>query len=170
MILFSSTRLNFYKMSDEHFEDFCRMEMDPEVMKHYTSRKHGSREAALESFKRYMIYMEKHPKRGGFMAFSNLTGEFVGLGVLIHLELNPLNCQHEVGYRLPVKFWGQGYATEIAKTLIEYGFNSLGLKEILGTTNPENIISEKVLIKSGLEKIGTTTHYGGSNLFSIKKK
>lgn len=145
------------------------MELDPEVMKYYTSRPTGKREYALNSFNQYMKYMEKHPTLGAFMAFSKISGEFVGLGVLMHLALNSNEERYEVGYRLPTKSWGQGYATEIALTLMHFGFDTLGLSEIYGTTNPENTTSEKVLMKCGLVKIGTTPEYGGSNLFKIKK-
>lgn len=167
--LLTSQRLNFFALTKEHIEEFCQMDMDSEVMKHYTSRPHGTRDQAIQSFNRYMDYMKLHPKLGGFMAFKKETNEFVGLGVLIHLELNPKNKAHEVGYRLPVHMWGKGYATEIAKTLIDYGFNELNFTEILGTTNPDNKTSEKVLLKCGLKFIGRIDNYGGSNSFKITK-
>lgn len=145
------------------------MELDPEVMKYYTSRPTGKLEHAQMSFDRYMEYMNKHPELGAFMAFSRISNEFVGLGVLMHLALDPNESRYEVGYRLPTRSWGQGFATEIARTLIHYGFETLNFKEIFGTTNPANSISEKVLMKCGLVKIGTTPQYGGSNLFKIEK-
>ncbi len=170
MLLFSSQRLDFYKLSEQYLEDFCQMDMDPEVMEFYTSRPHGTREDALKSFERYRLYMEKCPTLGGFMAFSKETKEFIGLGVLIHLELNHSNKDHEVGYRLPKNAWGQGYATEICKTLIQYGFETLKFKEIFGTTNPEHVVSQKVLLKCGLKKIGSSPNYGGSTLFKVSKR
>lgn len=167
MILFSSDRLIYKKLTNEYLEEFCQMDMDPEVMKYYTSRSHGTREDALKSFNRYADYMKINPSFGGFMAFLKDTNEFVGLGVLIHLELNQASPDYEVGYRLPVHQWGKGYATEIAQALIQYGFETLKLKEIFGTTNPDNKVSEKVLEKCGLVKIGTTSNYGGSNFFKL---
>lgn len=169
MILFSSQRLDFYKMSDEHFEDFCQMEMDPEVMSFYTSRPHGTREQAVAVYKKYTDYMTQFPELGAVMAFSKETKEFVGLGVLIHLELNSANDKHEVGYRLPTKSWGKGYATEMCLALIERGFNVLGFEEILGTTNPEHVVSQKVLMKCGLVKVGHSSNYGGSTVFRLSK-
>ncbi len=169
MIILQSKRLNFYKLSQNTFEELCQMELDPEVMKYYTSRPTGKREYAVNSFNRYMEYMDLHPKLGAFMAFTKDSEEFVGLGVLMHLALDPNENRYEVGYRLPTKNWGKGFATEIANALLNYGFETLGLTEIYGTTNPENSISERVLTKCGLKKIGTTPEYGGSNLFKITK-
>lgn len=170
MNLFSSERLHYSLLSRNHLEDFVAMDMDPKVMAFYTNRPHGTREHALKSFDRYQDYMAKFPKLGGFVAHSRETGEFVGLGVLIHLELNPAETRYEVGYRLPQKSWGQGYATEICERLIEYGFQDLGFQEIYGTTNPAHIVSQKVLLKCGLENIGTSSNYGGSTMFKIVKK
>ncbi len=56
----------------------------------------------------------------------------------------------EVGYRLLKKFWSQGYATEMSKALIEYGFNQMKLDKIVGITHPENFASQNVLTKAGL--------------------
>lgn len=169
MILFNSDRLNFYQLSEQYFEEFCQMDMDPDVMEFYTSRPHGTREAALQSFKRYQDYMKNFPQLGGFMAFAKESNLFIGLGVLIHLELNPANDRYEVGYRLPKYAWGQGYASEICKTLINYGFEALKFDEIYGTTNPSHLVSQKVLMKCGLQNIGSTPNYGGSTLFKISR-
>lgn len=169
MLVFDSTRLNFYKLSDKYFEEFCAMDMDDEVMEFYTSRPHGTREQAMTSYLRYKDYQEKFPDLGGFMAFNKEDGSFAGLGVLIHLELNSQNTSYEVGYRLPQNAWGKGYATEIAERLLEYGFNQLGFSEIFGTTHPAHLVSQKVLTKIGMKKIGSSMNYGGSTVFKIVK-
>lgn len=170
MLVFSSTRLDFFMLSEQYLEEFCQMDMDAEVMKFYTSRPHGTREQAVASFDRYKVYMEKFPKLGGFMAFTKDTKEFVGLGVFIHLELNPENNKYELGYRLPTHQWSKGYATEIANRLLEYGFHDLGMTEIYGTINPENIVSGKVLLKIGMKEVGYSTNYGGSTVFKISRE
>lgn len=164
-MIFETDRLKFYKLTTDHFNDFIGMEMDAEVMKYYTNRAHGTLEAAQKSFDRYQDYMGKFPKLGGFVAISKETNEFIGLAVIIHLELNTESKDFELGYRLPQKSWGKGYATEMAKGLLEYGLNQLSLKEIYGTTHPENIVSQKVLLKIGMKYIGESTNYGGSKVF-----
>lgn len=50
---------------------------------------------------------------------------------------------------------GQGYATEATRASLEYGFNTLGLNEIIGLTHPENSASQSVLLKCGM----TFTHH-----------
>ena len=161
----TSSRLTFKMLSDEFLEEFIEMDLDPEVMEFYTNRPHGKREYAISSFERYKSYMERNPTLGGFFAFSKATGEFVGLGVLIHLELNDQNDKHEVGYRLPKRSWGQGYATEICNALIDHGFVNLGMNEIYGTTHPDHVVSQKVLMKCGLIPSGSSEAYGGSSIY-----
>ncbi len=57
----------------------------------------------------------------------------------------------EIGYRFHKKFWGKGYASEIAFAVRDHGFSTLGLERIVGITHPENFGSQKVLEKIGLE-------------------
>src|SRR5216684_4372351 len=41
----------------------------------------------------------------------------------------------EVGWRLAADQWRHGYATEGAKAALDYGFNTVGLKEIVSFTS-----------------------------------
>lgn len=58
----------------------------------------------------------------------------------------------ELGYNIHYKYWNTGIATEACQVLIDYGFNTQGLKQITAVIVPENVASEKVLIKAGLHK------------------
>lgn len=56
----------------------------------------------------------------------------------------------EIGYVLKEKEWNKGFATEIARRLIEYGFDALNLPEIFATVDDDNFPSIHVLEKSGM--------------------
>ena len=88
MMDIQSERLIYIKMTEGHFNDFCEMELDAEVMKYYTSRPHGTVETARASFERYLNYQTLYPHLGAFLVFNKISHEFIGLGVIIHLELN----------------------------------------------------------------------------------
>jgi RimJ/RimL family protein N-acetyltransferase len=45
--------------------------------------------------------------------------------------------------------WGQGLATEAARTSVEYGFGTAGLREVIGLVVEGNIGSIRVLEKCG---------------------
>jgi RimJ/RimL family protein N-acetyltransferase len=56
----------------------------------------------------------------------------------------------EVGWRLSAEHWNKGYATEGAKAALAFGFESLGLDEIVSFTVPDNQRSRRVMEKIGM--------------------
>lgn len=62
----------------------------------------------------------------------------------------------EIGWRLRSQYWGKGYATEGAKAVLKYGFETVGLNEIVSITVPQNIRSIRVM-----ERIGMTRDLNG---------
>lgn len=45
-------------------------------------------------------------------------------------------------------YWGQGLATEAARAALHYGFNQLGLSDIIAVVEPANIASVTVFCLS----------------------
>lgn len=128
---------------------------DPEVMRYVGS---GVADESLEKTRmgiRRTIARDKD-KPLGFWAVELLESrEVIGGALLKHL---PDRSDVEVGYHLGRKWWGQGYATEIATALLRYGFEQLGLEKIVGVTYPENVASQNVLQKAGLVHVGDTIY------------
>ncbi len=60
----------------------------------------------------------------------------------------------EIYYKLLPEYWGKGYATETAKTLIHFGFDFLELHRVEAGVATENIRSVKVLEKAGMTREG----------------
>jgi len=58
----------------------------------------------------------------------------------------------EIGYWLVPKHWKNGYATESTKAVIDYTLNTLKVKNIYGHFEKNNIASQKVLSKCGLNQ------------------
>lgn len=58
----------------------------------------------------------------------------------------------EIGYRVNQRYWHQGIATEIVRTLIPYLFDYIGLSRIQATVMPQNIFSARALLKNGFTK------------------
>jgi [ribosomal protein S5]-alanine N-acetyltransferase len=57
----------------------------------------------------------------------------------------------DFGYILHSDYWGRGYGTEIAKAMVRFGFEQLGMHRIWATCRPQNIASSRVLEKAGLK-------------------
>jgi len=82
------------------------------------------------------------------------SGEFMGF-VGIALQEIPgvafMPC-HEIGWRLDKKFWGQGYATEAARIILDFGLNEIGIDQIFSFTAAQNLPSINVMKKIGLRE------------------
>ena len=55
----------------------------------------------------------------------------------------------ELTYALGKDYWGQGYATEAGKVLIEYGFAQLGIDRIINAISPTNFRSRNLMLRLG---------------------
>jgi len=60
----------------------------------------------------------------------------------------------EIGYWLGVPFWGQGYATEAARAVIDYAFGELGRVTLQAGARVSNGASRRVLEKCGFQWTG----------------
>lgn len=58
----------------------------------------------------------------------------------------------EVGWRLAAAHWGRGYAPEAALAALRFGFEDLGLEEIVALTSVGNARSRRVMSKLGMTR------------------
>ncbi|MBA2720982.1 MAG: GNAT family N-acetyltransferase [Chloroflexi bacterium] len=58
----------------------------------------------------------------------------------------------EIGWRLAHAAWGHGYATEAARAALRFGFDDLGLDEIVSFTVPANVRSRAVMERLGMTR------------------
>ncbi|HEV7645440.1 MAG TPA: GNAT family N-acetyltransferase [Pyrinomonadaceae bacterium] len=60
--------------------------------------------------------------------------------------------QVEIYYGFSKNAWDQGFATEAARSMLRFAFETAKLESVAGVTQPENTASQKVLEKIGLKK------------------
>jgi RimJ/RimL family protein N-acetyltransferase len=79
------------------------------------------------------------------------VASFAGfLGLLVpRFETHFTPCV-EIGWRLSAEHWGHGYATEGARAALAFGFEVLGLEEIVSFTVPGNRRSRRVMERIGM--------------------
>lgn len=141
-------RLILRRWRDTDREPFARMNADPAVMEFFPACL--SRAESDEG----VDLVEKHFRDRGFGFFAaELRGQvpfigFIGLNV-------PRFVAHftpcvEIGWRLAAEYWGRGLATEGAVAAMQYGFQTLGLDEIVAFTVPANVRSRRVMDKLGM--------------------
>ncbi len=72
----------------------------------------------------------------------------------IGLMLTPAEDRGEMGYWIGKPYWNQGYATEAGKSLLQYGFEVLGLNRIYARYLTRNPASGRVMSKMGMKYEG----------------
>ncbi len=64
----------------------------------------------------------------------------------------------EIGWHFHPDAWGHGYATEAARAVLRHGFDG-GLPQVVAVTHPENLASQQVCRRIGMEHQGQTGRY-----------
>jgi ribosomal-protein-alanine N-acetyltransferase len=106
--------------------------------------------ANIEASKKILtdiIFPQYKNKIGRWAVHLKSNNEFIGwCGLKFIAEDNEI----DLGYRFFQNRWGKGYASESAKAVMDYGVNTLELKNIIARAAKENIASIKVIKKLGM--------------------
>ncbi len=126
-------------------EDFYTLNLDPEVIKYTGDQAFPHLQAAEDFLLRYEQYEQYGLGRMGVI--EKPSGDFLGW---CGLKYSPDTEEYDLGFRFYRRYWNRGYATETALRSIEFGFQELGLRRIIGRARKENPASVRVLGKVGM--------------------
>ena len=130
-------------------EPFAVLNSDPRLMKHFPCTLSRDESDALAE----RIEASFDQNGFGLWAVEIQNGApfvgFVGLAVP-RFEAHFTPCV-EIGWRIAAEHWNQGYATEAARAVLAFGFETLQLEEIVSFTVPENLPSRRVMEKIGMK-------------------
>lgn len=147
--ILETKRLYLRELTPDDAEDFLKLNQDHEVIRYTGDIPFNNIQEAtsfLQNYNQYEIY-----GMGRWAVIKKEDNRFLGwCGLKYSAELNEV----DIGFRFHKKFWNQGYATESAKAYLEFGFDQLNLKRIIGRAMKNNISSVKVLEKIGMTYIG----------------
>jgi RimJ/RimL family protein N-acetyltransferase len=97
--------------------------------------------------------LEHYYQDWGFGPFAVVewhSGEVIGYcGLFFFPDVNG-QPEVEIGYRLRRSSWGQGYASEAARVVHNYAFDTLGLKRLIAMIDPDNADSIRVAENLGM--------------------
>jgi ribosomal-protein-alanine N-acetyltransferase len=146
----TTERLGLRRFDREDLDFLVDLYSDPEVTRHLGGQKDRAQaEVLLQS--RILDYYDRHPGLGTWLTVERATGARVGFHLLNHIQGESIV---QVGYTLARGSWGRGYATEMARAVLRYGFVDLALPNIAAIANLDNTASQKVLQKIGLRRHG----------------
>ena len=169
-IFLETQRLILKKTAPSDFDDLLALRSDPDVMKYIGDGKIKTPEDIKWFLDMAIPYQQKHGI-GFCSVFEKESGDFIGQAGLFHISFHEEHPDIEAAYRLHKKFWGNGYATELATALINWGFEHLPVNRLVALINPENTASRHVLEKAGMTYTGIVEHYGEEKpCYEIYKK
>lgn len=150
-------RLILREILPTDLEDMFEMDSNPKVNKYLGIEPVTSRE---QTEKYIQFIREQYAGRGigRWAAIEKASGDFIGWsGIKLNTgeedSLNGKQNFYDIGYRFIPRYWGKGYATESALVALDYGFKVKQYDVIAGIALIENIGSNKVLQKIGLQHI-----------------
>ncbi|WP_271855739.1 GNAT family N-acetyltransferase [Patiriisocius marinus] len=150
--------LRLWKASD--YFPFAEICADLEVMKHFPNVL--KKEEAFSLITRFNLHYEKE----GYTYFavdiletkSNLP-VFIGFtGIMKQTYESPFTPNVDIGWRLAINAWGNGYATEAAKACLDYAIKNLEIKTIISVASNINTPSINVMKKIGMHYSGEFNH------------
>ena len=144
VVVIKTTRLLLKKFCLDDAPSLLTLNADPEVMQYTGDLPFRDLNDAVQFVENYTHYQEFG--YGRWSVYLKQNSAFIGW---CGLKFNQLE-KTDIGFRFMKKYWGQGYATEAALACLQYGFDHLGLKEIIGRADIRNIASIKVLEKIGM--------------------
>jgi RimJ/RimL family protein N-acetyltransferase len=143
-------RLLLRRWRDEDLAPFAALNADPRVVEFLPGPLNPAESAAMvagfrdlfarHGFGRWAVEV---PGIAGFIGF-------VGLSTPA-FEAHFTPCV-EAAWRLAPEHWGKGYATEAARAALRFGFERLGLAEIVAFTVPANRRSRAVMERLGMTR------------------
>lgn len=153
MTTLRTSRLLLRRWAPEDREPFAAMNADPRVMEHFPALLDRAASDALVD--RADARLAEHG--WGLWALEVADGEdagrfagFTGISVP-RFEAHFTPCV-EVGWRLPVWAWGQGYASEAARAALRVAFTEVALEEVVSFTATTNARSRAVMERLGMSR------------------
>lgn len=144
MITLKTERLSLRPLEAGDAEAYAAIRFHPEVTKWLPSAEGAPIEAARATIGRFATgWRQRRYAPWGVFRLDQLIG---------HGGLNfvPEFGEAEVLWALHPDAWGKGYATEVARAALAYGFDTLGMDLIFAITLPDNVASQAVMRRLGL--------------------
>lgn len=154
--ILETPRLYLREMTQNDYADLCEILQDEEVMYAYEHAfsNEESQEWLDKQISRYQndgfgLWAVIHKESSGFLGQCGITWQDV------NGEQVP-----EIGYLFKRKYWHNGYAAEAAQGCKKYAFDTLGFDKVYSIIRDNNIASQSVAKRNGMEIVKTfVKHY-----------
>lgn len=124
-VFLETDRMILRRFTLDDVDAVLALDTDPEVRKFVEDGEPVNRQTATSTIEHWLGYYERSESFGFWAAIDKGSEEFLGWFHFRAPEGTPSN-EPELGYRLISSAWGNGYATEGSRALIDNGFKSEG--------------------------------------------
>jgi ribosomal-protein-alanine N-acetyltransferase len=148
IIIFETSRLILRKLQANDLEDLCRLYEDSDIRRYFPDGVRN-RVQTKEELDWYLAGGPSENARLGLWAtIHRPTNRFVGRCGLIPWLIDG-KSEIEVAYLLDKKFWRQGLGSEVARALVQYAWQELGLTRLIALIHPMNTASIRTATSVG---------------------
>ncbi len=167
-------RLILRKLQESDLKGIFELDSDPKVHK-YLGKKPITTYQQAEAIIAFIQQQYEQRGIGRFACIEKTSGDFIGWsGLKLNQgekeELNGFTNFIDIGYRFIPRFWGKGYASEAAFACLDFGFKEMNYDIVYGAAEVENIGSNKILQKIGLQFVNEFDYEGVDvNWYELKK-
>jgi RimJ/RimL family protein N-acetyltransferase len=147
------TILRLFTMDD--LDDLASILGNPQVMKYLEL---DCKPLSRETTETALTNIISHWEMNGFGRWAVVSREDNKLIGMAGFRTHDENA--ELVYILDEPYWGRGLATEIARAILEYGFEKHKFPGIIAMTRPANVLSRRVMDKLGMKFEGEAIVYG----------
>jgi len=149
-VFLETDRLLLRRFTQDDVENLVELDSDREVM-HFINGGRATPRGEIENdvLPTYLSLYERYAGFGFWATEEKSTGRFIGWFHFRPAQGAPPG-EVELGYRLRRSAWGNGYATEGSRALIDKGFAEFGVERVVAFGMVVNVASTRVMEKAGL--------------------
>ncbi|QSB04616.1 GNAT family N-acetyltransferase [Natronoglycomyces albus] len=145
-------RLLLRPFTDTDADDLFALQSDADVVRYWDSPPWTDRVSTV----RFLASCEKMAADGsGARVVIERKSDQAFVGWCTFNSWNPTFRSASLGYCLARTAWGHGYATEAARVLLQWAFDTLDLNRVQAEADTRNVASARVLEKLGFLHEGT---------------
>ena len=138
---------------DDAHAIFAGWTQDTEVTRYLTWRPH-QRVQETEYFIQNCIFAWEHETRFPYVIILKESSKVIGI-----IDPRVEGPKVGIGYGAARAHWGKGYVTEATRAIIDWAFQQDSIYRVYATTDVENVASQRVLEKVGMQCEGFLRKY-----------
>jgi len=165
-----SNRLTFRKLTEDDIPSWIEFFENNDRLHYLGMDLQKSKGSLAEDWIKAQLIRYKKQGLGHLAVELKDSGDFIGMGGILPRELNGKK-EYEIAYSLKPKFWAHGYATEIARTMRDFGSKIIDTDRFISIIDVSNVASANVARKNGMDILFKTEYLGMMvNIFGIEKQ